>query len=572
MKPNISSILLVITLVFVAENLWGAQFHVKSNADLRDALAIAEQNGESDTILIYEGFYSGKFRYASLGTAQLYLIGGYSDEHDPSQEPSKTVLDGGHKGPVLLILTGGSVVISNLTIQNGNSVVGGGGILLGQLSKSMINAVFLWNNIIQNNNTSQNGGGIRMDLSADDGGSGYMILKENIIRENRADKEGGGAYLTVDNESGNNTPGGIDLIGNEIIGNDSDWSGGGAYIRSTSDTGRAGPVTLSHNIISYNECHTSWNPSDNCNGGGVNVITSSYGGTGTSLPVELGQNDIMNNRATGYGGGVQVRTRSQSGVAGVITLNKNNIVNNDAFGGGGAMVGSSGSMSQAQAGDVSIISNNIKNNYAEYHYGGINAHSLSVPGKAGNVIVVNNMITSNRTDGWYGGLDANSYTKYGSGGMVTLTNNTISANEAGIKAGGVGAMVMPGETLNVYNNIIWGNSAPVGGDIVVACDGYGASQRGFHNNYQDMLGAWSSEGNNINQNPQFVGGGDFHLQAGSVCKDAGTAQAPELPSTDFEGWPRIFGSAPDMGADEVGMVYIDPNIFPTRSSIATPAE
>src|SRR5262249_27465092 len=57
-------------------------------------------------------------------------------------------------------------------------------------------------------------------------------------------------------------------------------------------------------------------------------------------------------------------------------------------------------------------------------------------------------------------------------------------------------------------------------------------------------------GGNINANPLFVGGIDFHLQSPSPCINAGTADAP-LPATDLDRAPRLLGPAPDMGAYEL---------------------
>jgi hypothetical protein len=58
-------------------------------------------------------------------------------------------------------------------------------------------------------------------------------------------------------------------------------------------------------------------------------------------------------------------------------------------------------------------------------------------------------------------------------------------------------------------------------------------------------------GTNANQTapPLFVSAGDLHQLPGSPTVDAGIAD-PLLGSFDFEGNPRIIGSAPDIGGDE----------------------
>jgi hypothetical protein len=127
------------------------------------------------------------------------------------------------------------------------------------------------------------------------------------------------------------------------------------------------------------------------------------------------------------------------------------------------------------------------------------------------------------------------------GSSPTVTNCTFSGNTSLLYGGGMCNWDNSSPTLT--NCIFWdgggeiyndGTSAPV----VTYCDIEGE-------------GIYPGTGN-INADPLFVNtaGGDFHLQAGSPCIDAGNNSAPSLPSTDFEGDPRVVNDVVDMGVDE----------------------
>ncbi len=53
-----------------------------------------------------------------------------------------------------------------------------------------------------------------------------------------------------------------------------------------------------------------------------------------------------------------------------------------------------------------------------------------------------------------------------------------------------------------------------------------------------------------NEDPLFIGSGDYHLTALSPCINTGDNDAPDLPTTDKDGNPRIMGGTVDMGAYE----------------------
>lgn len=171
--------------------------------------------------------------------------------------------------------------------------------------------------------------------------------------------------------------------------------------------------------------------------------------------------------------------------------------------------------------------------------GGIACRSGSTP------TIVNCIIVGNTADDG-GGIHADA------GSAPTITNNTIVGNTA-TNGGGIyadGGINVP----TITNNIIASNTATTGGGIYA-----GNTSPIF--DYNDV---WSNTGGNyagcaggtnaLDLNPEFVGGGDYHLDSSvpSPCIDAGDNGAPSLPTTDFDGEPRIYpaGGTVDMGADE----------------------
>jgi hypothetical protein len=207
------------------------------------------------------------------------------------------------------------------------------------------------------------------------------------------------------------------------------------------------------------------------------------------------------------------------------------------------------------SGDVTIENNIIMRNSATDSGGGVWAHSSSAGYTAGVVRLINNIVVENMAGQDGGGVWARSISPSGTAGSVIMTNNTITANYAGDEGGGVSLNLGgSGGTIDVYNNIIRGNTASSGWDIYLTSAG---TTSGYNNDYSSISGSWTPghDSNNINVDPQFIDAAhlDFRLQSGSTCKEAGDDSAPDIPDYDFEGDARKIGTV-DIGADEVSIV------------------
>jgi len=152
----------------------------------------------------------------------------------------------------------------------------------------------------------------------------------------------------------------------------------------------------------------------------------------------------------------------------------------------------------------------------------------------------------------------------------TLTNCTFYENSASNRGGG---MYNYCSSPTLTNCTFYENSASEGGGgmcsynsspMVTNCILWDSGQEIYNISstpvvtYCDIRWGYSGEGN-IDTDPLFVNpaGGDYHLQPGSPCIDAGNnAAVPAWLTTDFEGDPRIVDGdgntivVVDIGADE----------------------
>jgi nitrous oxidase accessory protein NosD len=174
-------------------------------------------------------------------------------------------------------------------------------------------------------------------------------------------------------------------------------------------------------------------------------------------------------------------------------------------------------------------------------------------------LVVGNAQTNSSSNGGGIWVDASS--------NLFFVNNTITANTSAGGGGGVAFQVDDlVAVLNVFNNIIWGNSGAPGADVWSAGTG---EERIFSNNDANgIFGIWDVFTNNLDIDPQFVDStnGNYHLVSGSPCINAGTTNAPSLPATDLDGNPRFVGGNVDMGCYEFNSAPIFASLQPSPTN------
>jgi Leucine-rich repeat (LRR) protein len=212
------------------------------------------------------------------------------------------------------------------------------------------------------------------------------------------------------------------------------------------------------------------------------------------------------------------------------------------------------------------ISNCIFQNNRTYFYGlGIGMYNENSSPTVANCTFQNNMTNNYDHDNSFGGG------MYNRNSSPIITDCIFQNNSANNNGGGI---YNEGSSPVITSCTFWNNSVhyDIGGGIynrdsspvITNCILWDDYPDEIENQastpvvtYCDVQGGYAGEGN-IDSDPLFVNAaaGDFHLTADSPCIDAGNNSAPFIPSTDFEGDPRIlpvWGTV-DMGVDE----YIHP--------------
>lgn len=306
-----------------------------------------------------------------------------------------------------------------------------------------------------------------------------------------------GAY-----DTGGLVPSGTDYVNRVVIDKDITVESvhGAAHtsIVGASDAGGNGPaaarcVRISEGLLSgftitdgHTQTEGDWGAYQR--GGGVFLY---FGGTVSKCV-------ISDCSASITGGGVDFH---YGGVVVDCTI-ENNTVPNSSYGGGGVSLHTGGLLDRCVVRNNTVSGNGTERGGGLYFYTG---------GTARNCLIEGND-AAQRGGGAYVRL-------YGSPNTALLENCTLTGNSSG-EGGGVN---MPDGTAR--NCIIYGNTATTSGPEYILS---GAGLLDYCCTTPDLGGT------NIPGPPQFVGGADYHLLAGSPAIDAGTGSG----TPDLEGRPR----------------------------------
>ena len=298
-----------------------------------------------------------------------------------------TIIDGGGVDRVFHILTGHTVKIADLTIQNGFTSNFGGGIYIVGVTAGPATLVTINDSTISGNETNNYGGGIYVLGVVDT----RVTINNSLFSGNLATNGyGGGIYVA--------TVGRVN-INSTVVSSNIAKHGGGIVSN--------GQVTINDSIISGNYA----------SGIGGGILKTGYRG------LTLLDSTVSGNTSIDDGGGIYIVNSNWS-----VIIKNSTISNNSGRRGGG--ISAQGAINDIGA--VSITNSTISGNSASHVGGGI--HNFGGPMTINNSTVTGNVGS---------GIDHE-----GDGGTLTI-KNTIVANNFGPapQCSGTGTITSAGHNL-----------------------------------------------------------------------------------------------------------------------------
>jgi parallel beta-helix repeat protein len=310
---------------------------------------------------------------------------------------------------------------------------------------------------------------------------------------------------------------------------------------------------------------------------GSSTFNSGYEGGGIvidSASPTIKNNIIQNNTACSAGGGIALGFASPL-IQGNIVRNNSQLDCTGGVGGGGISVRGAcsaqiigntiknNSWSSANGGGISLFAAGsplIKNNVIVGNSSGTQGGGISMLNDASGTVIVQNLFSGNSAAG--------GSAVYWSNPPAALINNTItdgpSTTGSAMQADDFGTPV------TIANNLIIATTSGTNGLFCLSTDIL--NPQTFYSNdvysakghaYSGLCTDQTGTNGNISASPKFAS--SFRLKGGSPAIDVGTNTAPNLPTTDLAGNPRIVNgnggptAMVDMGAYEFIPVILAPN-------------
>jgi hypothetical protein len=352
------------------------------------------------------------------------------------------------------------------------------------------------------------------------------------------------------------------------------------------DTGGAGATVIQGFTISGGKGTLIQSPPSTSRiGGGVRIT----GGTTTLIGCKLTGNQVNSSGGTS-GGGIYY-----TGAGSLLTIVDCQVLNNGTF--GGCSGGTGGGLASSGA-NLVIIGSTFSGNSSGGSCAGTSGGWGGGLYMSSSALLINCVVHSNGTSGGIAG--AGGIQNYGSATLINCrvsSNNSLCINCAGTSSSGVansGGISLYGCT--VVNNTLAGlppgaagglfnsTSAPPASlynCILVGNEGQQISPTSVAQ-FSCIQGGYPGTGN-IDADPLFVDAarGDYHLQDGSPCRDAGDrtllpadthdldgdGNTLETLSRDLDGLRRIVNGQVDMGAYEWQHVCVT-DVSPSSPGVA----
>jgi len=350
------------------------------------------------------------------------------------------------------------------------------------------------------------------------------VLSDNTYSKNFASGHGGGAIYFSQC-----TP----TITREIICQNSANDGGGlrldgctaavsgCLVTRNRAINSAGGIMIHHAnpATTVTSCAFLDNQASN-NAGGVNMFHS---------PIQFHGNLVDGNQChLGYAGGVEIWD------SGGMTFEDNIVTNNRTQTNGGGVFCHS---------PADFKRNRIDSNTAVTGAGG----GMFIE-HAGNWISRNDFVTRNQSQTNGGGIFVRWTTR------ADLIHDTVAYNQTPAATGTGGGIYADSTTLNLYNAILYGNTANIATSVDLIGTTLLIDNSLIQNGLPSVRVGANSKVNTMGPlhtfNPLFVNPsiGDTHLTWSSPCRRKGNPLVPNLPQADHDGDPR---QGYDLGADEV---------------------